>query len=264
MQQQQILAAASALKARRRANLLTARLDQPLRPQTAEEALALQQALTTLMAPSDPVGGWKCALPISEGPVVAPIFSSRIHQGICCPILPDEGRYKIEPEIAFCFGQDLPVRDEPYSETEVQDALAGAYLALELIRNRYLPSEDASFLEHLADCLFNQGLYIGPQIALEKAFAATEIELTLSEAGAEPQTFAGTHPNGLPQTPLFWLVNFLNEQGIGIKAGQQVITSSYAGVIEVAAGQPFKLQFGELGAIETRLEPIEVESSENR
>ncbi|WP_027857768.1 hypothetical protein [Marinobacterium jannaschii] len=260
MHQQQIQTAAEALRARRLNDQLTARLAEPLRPDSCDDALAIQQALTGLMAATDPVAGWKCALPISEGPIVAPIFASTVCSGAECPILPDQGRCKVEPEIAFCFGQDLPVRDAPYSEAEVEAALSGANLALELIRNRYLPEEEASFAEHLADCLFNQGLYNGPEVALDKAFAAAEIELTLTVDGDSDtaRTLAGRHPNGLPQTPLLWLVNFLNDQGIGIKAGQQAITSSYAGVIEVEAGKPFTLQFGELGSIETRLALIDV------
>jgi len=252
MNQDQIESAAKALVARRQNGELTGRLSPQQRPDSAASAFALQQAVVAKM--SDSVAGWKCALPISDGPVVAPIFAGTLYQGERCPIIEDNGSCKIEPEIAFRFGKDLPPRQQPYSEAEVRDALAGASLALELIINRYLPDEEASFLEHLADCLFNQGLYIGPSIELDDAFAASEMELNLSGPGIEPQTFAGKHPNGLPQTPLYWLVNFLSEQGVGIKAGQQVITSSYAGVIEVEPGQPFKLQIGDLGSIETTLE----------
>ncbi|WP_432470338.1 hypothetical protein [Amphritea sp. HPY] len=255
--------AADALVKRRLNNKLTARLEPCLRPDNADQALAIQQALISQMKDSTghEVGGWKCALPFSENdldemPVAAPIFANTIYDRSPCPVRLDEGVCKIEPEIAFRFHKDLPSRSEPYIEQEVIAALSGAHLALELIQNRYLASEEASYLEHLGDCLFNQGLFIGPEITLDQAFSASEIEFTLTAPSdlSTSTTLAGKHPNKYPQLPLFWLVNFLSAQGIDIKAGQLVITSSYAGVIEVPPDQEFSLQYGELGSILLRFE----------
>ena len=63
----------------------------------------------------------------------------------------------------------------------------------------------------------------------------------------------GKHPHQFPQRPLFWLVNFLSQRGIDMKAGQVVITGSYAGVMEVQPNIKFSLQYGELGRITTIL-----------
>jgi len=268
MHQEQVQQAADALLQRRLNNKQTGRLDHSLRPDTSQNALAIQQALISQMQDSTGhgVGGWKCALPINDNeltnlPVAAPIFASTIYDRSPCPIRLDEGVCKIEPEIAFRFQKDLTSRREPYTEQEVVAALSGANLALELIQNRYLVSEEASYLEHLADSLFNQGLYIGPEITLDQAFSASEIELTLtissdpstSDSPAHKKLF-GKHPNKQPQLPLFWLVNFLSQRGVDIKAGQLVITSSYAGVIEVQPDRAFSLQYGALGSISLRFE----------
>lgn len=267
-----IQAATNILFERRLNNKLTGRLDCCLRPGTADQALAIQQALITRMNDTadnsavNTVGGWKCALPIEDNnvvdlPVVAPIFSSTISDHSPCSVRLDDGVCKIEPEIAFRFKQDLPSRSQAYTEQEIIAALSGAHLALELIQNRYNASEEVTYLEHLADCLFNQGLFIGPEITLDQAFSASEIEFTLTTSSEsskhDPATckkLAGKHPNKYPQLPLFWLVNFLSAQGIDIKAGQLVITSSYAGVIEVLPDREFSLQYGELGSISLRFE----------
>lgn len=256
MQQADIHAAAQALLTRRLNNHITGQLNPQYRPNSVSDALAIQQGLIELMVQQgNPVGGWKCALPIAidgltDAPVVAPIFSRSIHTDSPCPIIADEGWCKIEPEIAFCFAQDLPHRPTPYTEQEIVAALSGTHLALEFILSRYLQPDSVSFIEHLADCLFNQGLFIGPEISLEQAFQASTIELTLTTASTlEVQHFAGKHPCAEPLLPLFWLVNFLRQQGIDIKAGQQVITSSYAGVIEIAPGDYFTLSYEDLGEI---------------
>ncbi|MDO6564999.1 hypothetical protein Q4488_16580 [Amphritea sp. 1_MG-2023] len=257
MQQADIHRAAQALLARRLNHQLRGPLAANCRPHSVAEALAIQRHLIELMAQQgDPLAGWKCALPISmDGmtnvPVVAPIFSGSVVSHSPCPIILDDGHCKIEPEIAFCFAQDLPCRATAYSEDEVIAALGGAQLALELILSRYIEPKAVSYIDHLADCLFNQGLFLGPAIGLEEAFQAATIDFTLTAPWLDSgvQTFAGQHPCGLPQTPLLWLVNFLNQQGIGIKAGQQVITSSYAGVIEARVGHDFTLTYGSLGEI---------------
>lgn len=263
MQNKDIYDAASRLLKRRLEKKISDRLEVDLRPESADQALAIQQSLIAQMQGLTDcgVGGWKCALPITDNditdlPVAAPIFAHTIYDRSPCPISLDEGVCKIEPEIAFRFKQDLPSRSEAYTEQEITAALSGAYLALELIQNRYLASEEASYLEHLADCLFNQGLFVGPEITLDEAFTASGIEFTLTCASdlSTSTTLAGKHPNKYPQLPLFWLVNFLSAQGIDIKAGQLVITSSYAGVIEVQPDQVFSLQYGELGSISLRFQ----------
>ena len=89
MQHEHIQAAAKALLERRLDNRITARLEPRLQPRTADEALAIQQAIIEQMnamkgdAMDDTVGGWKCSLPIGDNdlenmPVVAPIFANSI------------------------------------------------------------------------------------------------------------------------------------------------------------------------------------------
>jgi 2-keto-4-pentenoate hydratase len=51
---------------------------------------------------------------------------------------------------------------------------------------------------------------------------------------------------------LYWLVNHLSQQGIGLKQGEWVITGSYAGVLQVPANTDLKLQFWPFGQINTR------------
>lgn len=250
MDQTRINAAASFLIERRKNDSARERLEVDLRPETTDDALAIQRATMDNMG--DTVGGWKCVLPAGDTLNVAPIFAKTIYRQLPCPIKLDKGIGRIEPEIGFRFKSDLPPRDKQYSEDEIIGALAGAHLALELIQNRYSGTEAVTYLENLADCLFNQGMYLGPEVPLEKAMACVEMNFVLTQG--EAKSFKGRHPNNGPTLPVLWLANFLRQQGIGIKAGQVVITGSFAGVHEVKPGIEFTMEYAGLGKMKVLLQ----------
>ncbi|WP_178863389.1 hydratase [Thiomicrorhabdus cannonii] len=258
-----ITAAAEFLTERRVEKQTGTRLPEALRPQDAEQAWQIQQAQTGLLiSKGDSIAAWKCSLPQNDKLIVAPIFASTVFQQSPCALFLQAGNCPIEPEIAFTLQHDLPPRTDDYSEADILAAVGETRLALELLQNRCADADaplqsnpEVSFFEHLADNLFNQGLFLGPQIPLNQALKAAEIDFTLTQQTARLER-TGKHPNGLPQQPLFWLANFLSQQGIGLKAGQHVITGSYAGFFDVLPNIPFQLQFGELGVLEAELHPL--------
>jgi 2-keto-4-pentenoate hydratase len=219
-------------------------LPAELRPTSLAEAFAIQQWLFIEL--DLPVVGWKAGLPSPDKWVLAPIAS--LQQGELCLFEQESAHYSIEPELAFLLATDLPARNEPYSEAEIKAAIARTHLALELIIRPYKADAGAEFLDQLAAGLFNQGLYIGP--ALPALCFPQEFELVLQHSG-EQQQFAAQHPNQDPLLPLYWLVNHLRAQGIGLTRGQWVITGSYAGVVQVPADRQMLLQFGPYGQINT-------------
>ncbi len=119
-------------------------------------------------------------------------------------------------------------------------------MALELMQGRYADGIDVPFNEKLADGLLNQGLFIGPEISKSDAYNASKINITVKQ-GEQKQQFAGTHPNTLPQIPLYWLINFMSKRGSSFKAGEAIITGSYAGIVEVAFAQPTEIEYENLG-----------------
>ena len=252
MNQTQIDAAADYFIKRRKDSNINHRLAADLRPVTTEDALAIQKATMQLIG--DNVGGWKTVLPVGDKLNVAPIFARTIHTQSPCPIRLERGICRIEPEIGFSFKHDLPPRDQAYTDDEIKNALASSHMALELIEKRYNGIEEVTYLENLADCLFNQGMYVGPEIPLDKAMVAAEIGFGLTQ-GETSKPFVGSHPNKGPILPVLWLANFLREQGIGIKAGQVVITGSFAGVHEVQPDIEFSLEYGDLGQMRVCLTP---------
>lgn len=246
--------AAAILAARRRQGLQGPGLPPDLRPQTLAQALAIQQAVMPLMG--DTVGGWKCGTPGPDKLVVAPIYSRTIHRDAAqaCPVWAADGHVRVEPELAFVLGRDLPARAAAYELAEVDAAIARTHLALELIDSRYSDTATLSFADKLADGLVNQGLFIGPEVDGARASQTHAMPIAVQVPGQSEQVRAGQHPDPLPRLPLYWLVTHLSEQGIGLKAGQVVITGSYAGTFPLPVGPEVALRFGDMGELTVRFE----------
>lgn len=245
-----ITEAASILAARRRSGKQGPRLPEQYRPCDTDAALAVQAAVTGLLGAR--IGGWKCATPSAGRPVLAPVYADCIQASSPCTARAHAGQVRVEPELAFILGADLPARDESYTVADIDAAIARTHLALELIDSRYDDPVQATFDENLADGLLNQGLFIGPQIDAEAARAAATLALRV-EHGTEPaMTLDGRHPNADPRAPLYWLAEFLRSKGQGLHAGQAVITGSYAGSFALPVGQDVTIEYGGLGALTVR------------
>lgn len=244
------VAAARIFVERRQNGEQSDRLPESCRPLDIESALAIQSEVTRLLG--DSIAGWKCGTP-SEGRVVlAPIHASSVHTVSPCMVRTRRGQVRIEPELAFIIGCDLPPREAPYLPGDIDDGIASTHLALELIESRYTDPAAAGFVENLADGLLNLGLYIGPEVNSEKARLAAAIPLCVRHGTDEERTLDGQHPNANPRAPLYWLAEFLHSRGTGLKAGQAVITGSYAGSFDVPADQDIAIQYGGLGELRVR------------
>jgi len=239
-----IVQAASLLAESRLQKKPASRLPDELRPKNSLQAFDIQlQLLKQLQLP---VLGWKAGLPTEKGWVMAPI--GRMFQGDCAQFELPQPQYQIEPEFAFCLGQDLPARDQPYSEAEIDAAIGRVYLALELIIRPFAEDSGVEFLEQLAAGLFNQGVYLGPQVQ-----AAPAEQKLVVRYGDNELRFDGRHPNADAKAPLYWLVNQLNLLGQGIQQGQLIITGSYAGVWSIPAATYCEIEYVGLGTLNLRL-----------
>src|SRR5450432_50597 len=156
--------AAQFLAAARKIGLPGGRLPEATRPTDLESALVIQRRVVELLGQT--IGGWKCSVPSEPRPILAaPIYASTIYRNSPCPVVVTGNVARIEPEVAFIMGRDLPQRDSPYSEAEIRSAIDEPRLVLELLGTRYTHSADASWPEMMADNVQNQGLFVGPTFA---------------------------------------------------------------------------------------------------
>ena len=244
------LIAASILSARRRNAEQGDQLSESCRPLDIDAALAIQSSVTEQLGL--PVRAWKCGTP-SEGRIVmAPIYAVSLQDAGHCPAIVRAGHVRVEPELAFVLGKDLPARDAAYTAAEVDAAIAETRLALELIDSRYCDPASVSFAENLADGLLNQGLYIGMAVDGEKARMAAAMPIRVTLESGQETLIDGRHPNADPRAPLHWLAEFLRNKGAGLQAGQAVISGSYAGSFDLPVGQQATIRYGDLGELTVR------------
>ena len=200
------------------------------------------------------IGGWKCSVPSALRPILAaPIFAATIVRNSPCTVFASSATAKIEPEVAFVLGRDLPQRATPYSEAEVRDAITEPRLVLELLGSRYADPAPATWAEMMADSVQNQGLFVGPIIPGGLDAALDGFRVLVEGPTGILSTHDGRHGDGHPLRPLYWLANFLAARNEGLRAGQIVTTGSYAGAIDVPLGQPLTVGFGDLGTIAIEL-----------
>ena len=177
--------AAAILVERRIMGIQAERLPEVCRPHDIEQALAIQSAVAERWCEvmDDSIGGWKCLQPPADDKVIVGSIYTRTIDSVP-PVslwtkMTEQGeRARIEPELAFFFGKDLPARAEPYTPEEVDAAIARTHMALELINSRYADPASCEFPEMLADGLVNQGLFIGPQVDSEQARGASSFTIT--------------------------------------------------------------------------------------
>lgn len=246
--------AARHLLAARRARQSGPRLAEFCRPTELEDALSIQRRVQELLGAK--TGGWKCSVPTAERAIsCATIFLSAIARTSPCPVIASSGVVRIEPEIAFVLGRDLPPRTAPYGEAEVCAAIAETRLVLELLDSRYADPAAVTFPELLADHVSNQGLFVGPVLADALRRQLDSFAVAVETPDATLHTRAGRHPDGHPLRPLVWLANFLASRTEirGLKAGAIVTTGSYAGALEAPTGTPLQVRFGNLGEIGVEL-----------
>jgi 2-keto-4-pentenoate hydratase len=246
----QIDEAANILASARVAGRPGPRLPESCRPRDLESALAIQRRTVALL--KQPIAGWKCSLPpapdrINAAPIVA------IFRASPCAIAATGAIARIEPEVAFVMKGDLPRRDAPYSDADVRAAIGETRLVLELLGTRYADPASADWLEMMADCVQNQGLYVGPAVAAGPDAPLASFPVTISGASGVLSKHDGRHGDGHPLRPLVWLANFLAARDEGLRAGQVVTTGSYAGAIEVPMNERLTVAFGDLGAVTVEL-----------
>jgi 2-keto-4-pentenoate hydratase len=247
-------AAARHLVAARTARHPGERLPEACRPTDVTDALAIQKRVRELLGAA--IGGWKCSVPSAERAIAAaPIFASTITSDSPCPILPIGGKARIEPEIAFVVGQDLPSRATPYSDAEVRAAIRETRIVLELIGPRYADPAAVTYPEFLADSIANQGLFVGPMLANGLELPLEAFRITIDTPNRQLLVRDGKHPDGHPLRPLVWLANHLASRDAGLTAGQVVTTGSYCGMVDVPLDTPLVVAFGDFGRLSVQFVP---------
>src|SRR5579872_5228076 len=244
MTPQQIDQAAAALVAARRGQPIP-ELSAALRPQSRDDAFAIQDAVTAKLGAK--VGGWKVGGLPDGSNFVAPIYASAVEPS---PASMPARNFKvigIECEIGFRLNQALPARPQPYRREEVL-AVASMHPTIEIVDTRYIDFQSLDRLQILADNFSNGGLVYG---AAASGWEGTDLTHPPIEVTADGKPFADCTGlrAGTPIDLLVTAVNLAVGRG-GLAAGTFVTTGTHTGLVFTEPGTRIRADYGRFGTVE--------------
>jgi 2-keto-4-pentenoate hydratase len=160
----------------------------------------------------------------------------------------------IEAEFAFRIGRDLPPVQSPRTHEEIADAIDGILPGIELVDSRYNSWTTVGVLSLISDNACNAGWVRGSVISDWTRFDLAAQVVRLYVSNELKQEGNGAAVLGHPLNALQWLIEKLNSQGLGLKAGQYVTTGVTTGVYEALRGDRIRADFGPLGQVEVGFE----------
>lgn len=231
----------------RRTRQPIAELPVALRPQTLNEAYAVQDRIAEALGP---VGGWKVgAARAGDIPLFAPMpllgGFARSGQMIAGTLSRMRG---IEAEMAFSLGIDLPRRAMPYTRDEVLASIAACHPAIEILETAYEDPDKVDAFSRIADLQMNGGFVYGEAYPDWKKVDLAAEMATMSVDGAvrvESHAIEGFDPVHL----LTWLANEGQSRTGGLQAGDWITTGSWTGKVLGGPGTEAVARFSTLGEV---------------
>lgn len=250
--------AAEEMWRRRRQGEPYANLPAELRPANVEEAYVAQAAFHARAVPVyGAIAGWKIATTTKvmqelmgiDHPCAGAIFESLIHQG---PARLQASRYvslKIEFELAFRLGADLPKARAPFSPAEVLAAAEAVMPAFELVDDRHAVYRETSALSLIVDNAWNAGIVLGTP---SSPSALPELDKLAGRLEIGGQRFEGRSDR--PVEALAWIANLTAALGTGLRRGMIVMTGSLIPTKPIAAGEMARFEVEGLGEVRLQVD----------
>jgi len=234
-------------------------LPQQCRPLDRAQGYAIQAKLADLSGQS--VVGWKIAATSKagqahihvDGPLAGRLLKNRVvESGSEIPLAGNLMRVA-EAEFAFRFRRPLPKREEPYSASEVLEAVESLHPAIEVPDSRYVDYTVVGAPHLIADdacaCWFLLG---EPTNANWRDLVLAQHKVEGHRNGKHACSGIGSNVLGDPLIALTWIANEVREFGDGLRAGEFVTTGTCLTPIPVDPGDHVRMDFGALGSIEAK------------
>jgi 2-keto-4-pentenoate hydratase len=158
-----------------------------------------------------------------------------------------------ECEFAFELGVDFPPRDRPWTEADARAGIESVIPALEIGDTVFEDWYGASGF--FGSCLDNGGAAAfveGPKHLDWQKFDLSLAGMDVYLNGYYVKSGTGAAAMGHPVTSLTWLLNWLREQSLGVKAGEVVSTGTCTGHLFALPGDTVRAEFPELGTVEAK------------
>jgi 2-keto-4-pentenoate hydratase len=232
-----------------------AALPDDCRPATIDDGWAIQRSLDSHAGAH---AGWKIAATSpggqahigADGPVVG-----RLHERFVVPpgtvLSADHMTMKAaEGEFGFRIERDLPARDEPFGRDEVLAATGPLLPAIEVPDTRFDDFMAVGLPSLVADDMCGGHVVPGLPVSGWDPDQLPGHGAVMLRNGEEVTAGTGANVLGDPCEAMVWLANELRTRGLGLSAGDLVITGACTPPYPINAGDAMVADFGALGRVE--------------
>ncbi len=156
---------------------------------------------------------------------------------------------KAEGEIAFLLKHDL--QGPGVSAADVIAATEGVMACFEIVDSR-IENWKIKVQDTVADNASCGVLVLGDRLVDPRDVDLGTCGMVLEKNGEIVATGAGAAALGHPANAVAWLANTLGRLGMGLKAGEVVLSGSLAAMVPVQAGDSLRVSIGGIGGCSVR------------
>jgi 2-keto-4-pentenoate hydratase len=256
--------AAETLLAAHKANLQFKTLSPPDRPATIADAYDIQQRFVTLLRGQhgDAVG-YKVGLTSAamqtfcgiDHPIAGVVLARRVVQSGATVRRADYGRLGLEFEIAVRLKSDVPVTGMPLTAEAIAPHIGGVGAAIEIVDDRSADYASLDVLSLVADNSWNAGIVLSEFAA---TFSKTWPDLADVPGRAARDRVAigeghGRDILGHPFNSVAWLATQLASRGVGLKAGEVVMTGAVMKTVFPDGDAGYRFELEGIGLVEVQV-----------
>ncbi|MCF8128510.1 MAG: fumarylacetoacetate hydrolase family protein [Deltaproteobacteria bacterium] len=153
---------------------------------------------------------------------------------------------RIEGEIAFVLKKDLT--GPGVTPADVMRSTAGVMPALEIIDSR-VKDWKIKIQDTVADNASSAAFVVGAKMVPIKKLDLRNVGFVFLKNGKIVATGAGAAVLGGPAQSVAWLANKLGDYGIGLKAGEIILSGSAVAAVPIEKGDSINLTVDRIGAV---------------
>jgi len=156
---------------------------------------------------------------------------------------------KAEGEIAFVLKHDLT--GPGVTNADVLRATEYVVPCFEIVDSR-IRDWKIKIQDTVADNASSGAFVLGDAVADPRKIDLSVVGMTLEKNGEVVATGAGAAALGHPVNAVAWLANTLGGLGMGLKAGEVILSGSLAAMVSVQAGDNLRMTLGGVGSAGVR------------
>jgi 2-keto-4-pentenoate hydratase len=186
-----------------------------------------------------------------DHPIAGVVLAKRVHQSGASVRRSDFGRLGLEFEIAVRIKSDVPATRGPFTLATIAPHIGGVCAAIEIVDDRDADYAGLDVLSLVADNSWNAGIVLSE-------FATTWPDLAgvLGRATRNGVAIGEGHGRdilGHPFHSVAWLASQLASRGVGLKAGEVVMTGSVMKTVFPDAEANYRFELEPIGFVEVQV-----------